>query len=143
MRRDGRVHLRDGMSRFGPVGERCVFEPNRVECRVVATGTPVLRGDVVEPLHVAAVENPRLAQAGDAPVDVYLYGRVGIGTAGVIHIDRCVGGMNPFPVLDGHGVGQVDLAHAHLNGKEFTRYINLFGTGVGVFDDFLCIHKCV
>ncbi len=109
----GVPHLGDVRSLFCSEGHLNVLKPQVVKALVRKSHAAILTGQLVEPLHSAAVHDPFLAESRKTFLEVYLGVLVAIGAAGVVDEHGVV--LNP--VLSAVGVygdrwGQVDAAHS-------------------------------
>ena len=133
----GVIHLRDLPPLLGFIGLICFFETDAVERRVVAALATVSRRNIGKLLYIAALYNPRLAQAAQPLVDVYLHSGVGKVAARIIHIYRVVGCSHTLAVDDLYRIGKVYFTHTHLYRVQLAGHIYLFRTGIRIFYDIV------
>ena len=106
----GVVHLGDVGARPGPARRVQVGEAQRLELRVALARPPVLGGNAVEELGVAALVDPPRAQREQAPADVDPRIRVRVRAGGVVDVD----GVVSLHTLRRVRIGERDLPERHV-----------------------------
>jgi len=126
----GVVHLADVLAGDGLARGVDVFEAQVGQFGIVLAGGAVFTAGAAELFGVVALGDPVFTQGGQALEQVDVDGRVGVGTGGVIYIDRRVQLFALF------GVGDVlaDFAHGDADVGAAACDVDFFRCGEGTGD---------
>ena len=137
----GIIHLGDILTFFGTVGKVTLRKTYLIQTFIFQTGTAILGRQLAQLFDILTFRTPFFADTGNTGIYIYIYFRVGKGTACVIDNHRIVFLENLLSVfVDSDGIQKFDFTHTHFYLVDFARDIYLFRCGIGNTHVFLACH---